>query len=120
MNQRLSAAAFLGATAVALGAMGAHAIAKQVTPEYLEVWKTAAHYHLIHALALTALAMFDSQNKFKMVSTLWLTGTIIFSTSLYLLVLTGIKWLGAITPLGGLAIILGWVVLGISSRKQTQ
>jgi uncharacterized membrane protein YgdD (TMEM256/DUF423 family) len=119
VNRRLSAAAILAGTAVMLGALGAHALTGKVDPQQIETWKTGAHYHLIHAIALTALAMFDSDDKFRRTRLLWWVGTLIFGTSLYLLVLTGVKKLGAITPLGGASLILGWFLLAWDTNKKS-
>lgn len=111
MNRALLAVGILGATAVALGAFGAHAIAPKVTPKDLETWKTASHYHLIHAVALLALVLSGRHEEFKVTYRLWWIGTLIFGGTLYALVLTGVKILGAITPIGGVCLIVGWLLL---------
>lgn len=105
---RLSAlCGFLG---VALGAFGAHALeAFLVAGERLGTWETAVLYHLVHSVVLLVLA---SARKWR--SGAWhffFSGVAIFSGSLYLLCLTGLGWLGAVTPVGGLALILGWLSL---------
>ena len=106
-------AALYGASAVALGAFGAHGLRSRVAAELLVTWETAAHYHQLHAVALLALALFTAATG---KATTWPTaliaaGTLVFSGSLYLLVLTGQRWLGAITPLGGVLLIAGWLSL---------
>jgi uncharacterized membrane protein YgdD (TMEM256/DUF423 family) len=117
MKSRLSAAAALGALAVMLGAFGAHAIAKSVTPAELETWKTASHYHLVHAVALTGLALSDREDHFRVTRLLWWIGIVIFSVTLYALVLTHVKWLGAITPVGGACLIAGWISLAVQAAR---
>jgi uncharacterized membrane protein YgdD (TMEM256/DUF423 family) len=110
-------AGFLG---VALGAFGAHALKAKVTPEMLAVWHTGVLYHLVHALALLALALFAKASgaDIRWGARFFLAGIALFSGSLYALALSGIKPLGAITPLGGVAFLLGWgwVALRLSSK----
>ena len=105
---RISAAVgFLG---VALGAFGAHLLhAHLVALQMTDVWEKAVFYHLIHAVVLLFLAgrpVFP-----RLVWWLFLAGIVLFSGSLYLLAFTGIRWLGAITPLGGLCLLAGWLIL---------
>lgn len=103
-------AAATGFLAVALGAFGAHGL-KQVLEQNqsVETWKTAAFYHLVHAVMLFMLASRKPVPRGPWVS--FLIGIVIFSGSLYVLAVTNIKWLGAITPLGGLSLMTGWVWL---------
>ncbi len=98
-----------GAAAVLLGAFGAHALAKYTgqDPKSLKTWETAAHYHLVHSAALLA----SSGHRSKLPAGLFTGGIVLFSGSLYLLVLTQKKWLGAITPIGGLLLTGGWLAL---------
>jgi uncharacterized membrane protein YgdD (TMEM256/DUF423 family) len=106
--------------AVAAGAFGAHGLKDKVDAAGLEVWKTGAHYHLAHALALLLVAALAGHVELKVTQTvgkLFLAGQIIFAGSLYLLAVTGIKWLGAITPLGGVCFLLGWGYLALSAGK---
>lgn len=107
---RLGAA--LAALAVALGAFGAHGLADSVTPERLASWRTAATYHLVHAVALVALAGRAPA------PALWLltAGIALFSGALYLLVLLDRPVLGAVAPLGGLCFIAGWVWIAAAAR----
>jgi len=111
---RLAAAfCFLG---VALGAFGAHALKGTLeTNQTVEVWKTAVLYHFVHALALLVLAAFPAFN--RATGMLFVAGIVLFSGSLYLLALTNVKWLGAITPLGGLCFLAGWAWLVISPPR---
>jgi uncharacterized membrane protein YgdD (TMEM256/DUF423 family) len=110
--------ALLGALAVALGAFGAHGLRARVTPELLEVYETAVRYHFYHALALVFAGLWAERIGATVVppgvipaAICFMIGIAVFSGSLYVLVLTGIRWLGAITPLGGLALIAGWLML---------
>ncbi|MGN8225331.1 DUF423 domain-containing protein [Gracilimonas sp. BCB1] len=116
----LAVAAFLLAIAVAAGAFGAHALKNTLSAERLETWQTAVQYHAWHALGLMLIALIGTQ--FQMVVTwpasLILAGILIFSGSLYVLCLTGTSWLGAVTPVGGVAFIVGWVMLGIQILRK--
>lgn len=99
---------------VALGAFGAHGLTDRVTPERLETFKMGVQYHLIHALALLVVSWAATQWPGWAVHAsgyLFLVGIVLFSGSLYVLVLTDTSWLGAITPLGGVAFIVGWGLL---------
>ena len=106
------AAAALCFLAVALGAFGAHALEGTLQANATtEVWKTAVLYHFVHALALLVLAVLPTAS--RAASNFFVAGIVIFSGSLYLLALTNIKWLGAITPLGGLCFLAGWFFLAV-------
>ena len=107
------AAALLGALAVAAGAFGAHALKARVPPADLEIWRTGAHYHLIHALALLVVSLAPhAESKVRRRScVLFTVGVAIFAGTLYAMVLGGPRWLGAITPIGGASLILGWLSL---------
>lgn len=108
-------AGVLGALGVMAGAFGAHALEARIDePRLLEVWETAARYHLIHALALLGVAAHPQSP--AAAGWLFVVGVTLFSGSLYLMTLTGARWLGAITPLGGLAFIAGWLVLAFAAR----
>ena len=109
-------AAALCFLAVGLGAFGAHALkATLLTNDTTEVWKTAVLYHFIHALALLVLAALPAFH--RATGMLFVAGIVLFSGSLYLLALTNVKWLGAITPLGGLCLLAGWAWLVISPPR---
>ena len=100
--------------AVGAGAFGAHALRDVVTADRLAVWETAARYQMYHALALLVVAYLAGQKTAgpaRLSGWLFVAGTFLFSGSLYALTLTGITLLGAITPLGGLAFLAGWLVL---------
>lgn len=108
---------FLG---VALGAFGSHALRNKLTDHYLEVYKTATLYHFVHALALLAVAWLGTQSqdpKIHAAGIFFVIGIFLFSGSLYVLAVTQIKWLGALTPLGGLSFLLGWALLFWSRLK---
>ena len=102
------------AAAVALGAFGAHAMKSRLGADMLAVYQTAVQYHFWHALGLFALALLMLQwdaPALNLAGWLLLAGLILFCGSLYLLALTGARWLGMVTPLGGLAFLAGWLCL---------
>ena len=106
--------ALLAFLAVAAGAFGAHAIRSRLSPDLLEVFETAARYHFFHALGLMVTAFAADRwpgPAIQLAGWLFLAGIVLFSGSLYLLSLTGLRWLGAITPFGGLAFLAGWLCL---------
>ena len=105
-------------SAVGLGAFGAHALRGRLSAEMLNVFEVGVRYHMYHALALLAVAWASGRWSTGPVTTagwLFVAGTLIFSGSLYLLSVTGIRWLGAITPLGGIAFLAGWAALAIGA-----
>lgn len=113
-------AAISGFIGVAAGAFGAHGLQRHVDPALLPVWHTAVLYQMIHTLALlllVGLASHISQNALKWTSRLFTAGIVIFSGSLYILVLSGVKWLGAITPIGGLCFLAAWACLALSAGR---
>ncbi|MSS73709.1 MAG: DUF423 domain-containing protein [Candidatus Latescibacteria bacterium] len=100
--------------AVAAGAFGAHALKTRLTPDLFNIFEVGARYHMYHALALLAVAWAASRWPGPAISAsgvLFVIGTILFSGSLYVLSLTGVRWLGAVTPFGGLAFLAGWACL---------
>jgi len=108
-------AALTGAAAVALGALGAHALEEVLASGgYTAAWKTAATYHIIHALLLVVLARWQPLPCKRW--WLFFTGIWLFSASIYLLCLTPWKWLGPVTPIGGTLLIIGWLSLVIPTR----
>ncbi len=111
----LRLAAAFGLAGVVLGAFGAHGL-RAVLDEHgtRTVWETAVFYQMVHAVALLALAA--SHRASSWVSGLWIGGIIVFSGSLYLLAVTDAKWLGAITPLGGVAFLAGWALIVARGR----
>jgi uncharacterized membrane protein YgdD (TMEM256/DUF423 family) len=105
----------LGFLGVALGAFGAHGLRDRLAPGMLDVYKTGVLYHLLHAVALLVVALAaDKLARPRAVAALWAAGIVIFSGSLYALALTGVGVLGAITPIGGLLLMAGWVTLALN------
>ncbi|MEX2044605.1 MAG: DUF423 domain-containing protein [Opitutus sp.] len=122
----LLAAGLLGLTGVALGAMGAHAL-KPVLLErgMLQAWETASRYHLFHALALLGAAAWlraagssRESRLFLCAAWAWCIGVALFSGSLYWLALGGPRWLGTVTPLGGLALMAGWLFVAMAAFQR--
>ena len=114
--------AILCGLGVVLGAFGAHGLQGRLSADMLAVFETGVRYHFIHALGLLAVAWAASRWPHALVGAagwLFVAGIVIFSGSLYLLVLTGARWLGAITPIGGLCMIAGWVALAIGALRGT-
>lgn len=106
--------------AVAAGAFGAHGLKTRLAPDLLAVFEVAVRYQMYHALGLFACAWAVGKWPGALASSagwLFVAGTLVFSGSLYALSLTGVRWLGAITPLGGLAFLAGWVCLGIAALR---
>jgi uncharacterized membrane protein YgdD (TMEM256/DUF423 family) len=108
-----------GCLAVAAGAFAAHALRERLAADLLDVFQTGATYQMYHALALVGVGILLS--RFSVGGSTWLAaagwlfvgGTLLFSGSLYALALSGARWLGAITPIGGVAFLLGWLALAI-------
>jgi uncharacterized membrane protein YgdD (TMEM256/DUF423 family) len=112
-----AASAFI---AVAAGAFGAHALKARLTPEMLGIFEVGVRYQMYHALGLIACAWAVSKwpgNLAAASGWLFVAGTLVFSGTLYALALTGVRWLGAITPLGGLAFLAGWLCLAAAALK---
>ena len=109
-----SAGAVAAFIAVALGAFGAHSLKSKISAEMLEIFEVGVRYQMYHALALLAVAWAITRwPEVNLNSAGWcfIAGIVIFSGSLYLLSFTGARWLGAITPIGGLAFLVGWAIL---------
>jgi uncharacterized membrane protein YgdD (TMEM256/DUF423 family) len=117
----ISLAAANGLLVVALGAFGAHALKARLDEYSLSIYQTAVQYHFYHSLALLGvglMCLWHPQSTLLRISgSGFVLGILIFSGSLYLLSLTGVRWLGAITPLGGLAFMLGWACLALASWR---
>ncbi|MDX1387998.1 MAG: DUF423 domain-containing protein [Acidobacteriota bacterium] len=112
--------AVAAALGVALGAFGAHTLKSRIGADLLEVYETGVRYHLIHALALLAVAWAASRWPGALTNAagwLFVAGIVLFSGSLYVLAVSGVRWLGAITPLGGVAFIAGWICLAIAAVR---
>src|SRR5262245_37439750 len=121
MGQTFAAWGALSAfVAVAAGAFGAHGLRHRLTSEMLAVFDVAVRYQMYHALALLAVSWAQTRwpgPALQLSGYAFLAGTILFSGSLYVLCLTGVRWLGAITPLGGVAFRLGWLALAWAAWK---
>lgn len=118
---RLRISALMGFLSIALGASGAHGSVhdKLVATGQLAHWETAVQYHLPHAVVLLVLALLAGQNgRLQKAWYLFLSGILLFSGSLYVLAYTGVKWLGAVTPLGGLSFMVGWVLIALSAKTK--
>ena len=111
----LMAAALSGFIAVALGAFGAHGLKQHLSADLLAVYQTGVQYHFYHTFALLAVGLLmlymPASGALRWSGILFIVGIAIFSGSLYVLSLTGVKWLGAITPLGGAAFLAAWLLL---------
>ena len=115
-----AAGAVMCGLGVLLGAFGAHGLRGRVTPEMLAVFETGVRYHLVHGLALLAVARATTRWPNTWISAsgwLFVAGIVVFSGSLYLLSITGVRWLGAITPIGGLCFVAGWLILALSAMR---
>lgn len=116
----IAIAAILGGLSVAGGAFASHALKEKLTERALEIFETGARYQMYHALALLMVALLlsraeASQTPLMAAGWAFIVGIALFSGSLYALSLSGIKWLGAITPLGGVAFLVGWGCLAIAA-----
>ena len=116
----LITASFLLALAVALGAFGAHSLKAYISGDMMQTYKTGVEYHFYHALGLLLIGVLSvsvPSGLLNWSAILLFAGIILFSGSLYVLAITGIKWLGAITPIGGLSFIAGWILLLLAIWK---
>ena len=115
-------AAFAGALGVVLGAFGAHALRGSIEPRVMETFQTAVQYQLIHALALLmvsfSMGWLGQSLSFEISAYAFMAGIILFSGSLFGLVLTEMRWLGPVTPLGGFCLIVGWLALLVGGFRQ--
>lgn len=105
-----------GASAVLLGAFGAHAVRDTLSAPSLELWHTAVNYHAWHALALVLTVALGQGRSGRVAEAAFAAGIVLFSGSLYALALGAPRWAGIITPLGGLSFIVGWLALGWTLR----
>jgi uncharacterized membrane protein YgdD (TMEM256/DUF423 family) len=114
MRLWLALAAVNGALAVAAGAFGAHGLEAILAPDRLTIFETGARYHMVHALAMGLAALAGA----RWAAGLFLVGILLFSGSLYGLALSGMTWLGMITPLGGVLFLAGWICLAVSALRK--
>jgi uncharacterized membrane protein YgdD (TMEM256/DUF423 family) len=114
----ISTGAILAALSIILGAFGAHGLRIKLEPRMLEVWQTGVDYHMYHALGLILIGILSHQignsALIKWSGGLMFIGILFFSGSLYLLALTGLRWLGAMAPLGGISFIVSWLLLTLT------
>jgi uncharacterized membrane protein YgdD (TMEM256/DUF423 family) len=117
-NYFLFIASINGFLAVSLGAFGSHGLKSRLTEHYLGVWQTAVQYHFYHALVLCAVGLLwhKSAGSNWLISSgyMFITGIVFFCGSLYWLALGGPRWLGPVTPVGGLCFLLGWLCLAVT------
>jgi uncharacterized membrane protein YgdD (TMEM256/DUF423 family) len=120
-NPFLFLATMCALTGVGLGAFGAHGLKNILSPAMLDVYKTGVTYQMWHALGLGLIAVFRQQNQdeklLRWAGWLMFTGILLFSGSLYLLTLLNLKWLGMITPVGGVAFLIAWLLLSLFASK---
>lgn len=119
-NRWLAVGAIFAGLGVAAGAFGAHALGDRLPPDLLEVFQTGVRYHLVHALALLVVGLavdLRPHRLWDVAGWLFSAGILIFGGSLYALALSGVRWLGAITPIGGLAFLGGWLCLLVAAWR---
>ncbi|NYT59170.1 DUF423 domain-containing protein [Alcaligenaceae bacterium] len=119
-RQLIIVAALTLLVGVGAGAFGAHGLKRMITPDMLSVWQTAVLYQLIHGLGMLVIAALGTRMGTPLLSlsgSVMFAGILIFSGSLYTLVLTNTKWLGAITPIGGLAFLIAWAMVAIAAYR---
>lgn len=120
-NRWLATGAVLAGLGVAAGAFGTHALGSRLSPDLLEVFETATRYHLLHAVALTVVGLAARRDVagrlWNAAGWLFTAGIVVFGGSLYLLALTGARWLGAVTPIGGACFLAGWAVVAVAAAR---
>lgn len=117
MRPLLIAGAICGFLGVGVGAFGAHALKARIPAERLAVYQTGVQYHLVHALAILLVALISERLPVSGVGWLFVAGIVLFSGSLYALAASGVGVLGAITPLGGLCFLAGWLWLAVAAAR---
>ena len=114
----ISTSAILGLLGVALGAFGSHGLKERLSEDMMSVYQTGSHYHLIHALALLGIGILARQmdvTAIKVAGISMIFGILVFSGSLYALAISGVRILGAITPIGGVGFMIGWAALAVAA-----
>lgn len=112
--------ALMAGISVAAGAFGAHALAERLDDRMLEVWNTAAQYQMYHGLGLLGVAWLSQQTEHvatTVAGVAFIVGIVLFSGSLYVMALSGIRWLGAITPIGGVGFLVGWIACIVAALR---
>jgi uncharacterized membrane protein YgdD (TMEM256/DUF423 family) len=121
MNKYVKIGAFAAMLSVVFGAFGAHLLKDRLTPDELAIYQTGVQYQMFHAIGILLIALLidrlPSQKLASWAARLLIIGILLFSGSLYVLALSGVKVLGAITPLGGVAFIAGWICMALSARS---
>lgn len=128
MKVLLIIGALNGALAITLGAFGAHGLKSRLDAAMLGTWSTASEYHFLHAIALLLIGILAKQYRngdnvsveFIVAGWMMFAGMLVFSGSLYTLVLSGHRWLGAVTPLGGITLIMAWLLLAWALYKHIE
>ncbi|CAA0080198.1 Uncharacterised protein [Zhongshania aliphaticivorans] len=117
----LFTASILAFLAVALGAFGAHGLKASLPADMMAVYQTAVQYHFYHCFALLAVGLLMHSGvqhlSLRISAVMFFMGVLVFSGSLYILAITGVRWLGAITPIGGLMFLVAWACLAYSAWK---
>ncbi len=122
MKSIIITGAIFAGLAVILGAFGAHGLKTKISPEDLTIFETGVKYQMYHALGLILIGILGfhfQENTIQLPALLLVIGILVFSGSLYILVLSGLRWMGAITPLGGLAFIAGWLLLAFNLYRNS-
>lgn len=120
INKWITAGAAAGFLGVAIGAFGAHSLKPYILPELIDSYKTGVLYHLIHAAVILSIG-FSGKREFNIAAILFSLGIILFSFSLYIYALTGLKLIAIITPIGGISFLAGWIsIILISLKKQNK
>lgn len=120
-NRWLAMGAVLAGLGVAAGAFGTHALSDRLAPDLLDVFETATRYHLLHAVALLVVGLAvrrdPGRRLWNAAGWLFTAGIFVFGGSLYALALTGARWLGAVTPIGGACFLAGWAVVAVAAAR---
>ena len=116
-NNWIFTGAVFGLTGVALGAFGAHGLKDTITPEMLEIYKTGVLYHLMHSIIITAIGLY-AVPKFNKAALFLSIGIVLFSFSLYIYSVTGLKALAIVTPFGGISFLIGWLLIIVKSLQK--
>lgn len=121
VNRWLATGAVLAGLGVAAGAFGTHALSGRLSSDLLDVFETATRYHLLHAVALLVVGLAAARDAghrmWNAAGWLFTAGILVFSGSLYALALTGARWLGAVTPIGGACFLAGWAVVAVAATR---
>jgi len=110
----------LGFMGVALGAFGAHGLRDHIAPTLLAVYQTGVLYHLVHVVALGGYSIVEQTPRRRWPGLCFIGGITLFSGSLYLMAVSGVRWLGAITPIGGVLFLVGWIGVGLTLPRDSR